>query len=112
MTVISDQEIADFSADFNTNSKNQVASRAARRSGLLEASFNDRVFDSGGFVTVFAVCHPVLHAFSPCICQISQHPGSLPARCFSRLTVSAAATHPCCSPRPAQYAYRLSLILL
>lgn len=43
MTVISDQEIADFSADFNTNSKNQVASRAARRSGLLEASFNDRV---------------------------------------------------------------------
>ena len=43
MTVISDQEIADFSADFNSNSKNQVASRAARRSGLLEASFNDRV---------------------------------------------------------------------
>ena len=43
MTVISDQEIADFSTDFNTNSKNQVASRAARRSGLLEASFNDRV---------------------------------------------------------------------
>ena len=43
MTVISDQEIADFSADFNTNSKNQVASRAARRSGLLEASFNARV---------------------------------------------------------------------
>lgn len=43
MTIISDQEIADFSADFNSNDKNQVASRAAQRSGLLEASFNDSV---------------------------------------------------------------------
>lgn len=43
MSVLSDQEIADFSADFNKNEKNQVASRAARRSGLLEASFNDHV---------------------------------------------------------------------
>ncbi len=43
MAIISDQEIADFSADFNSNSENLVASRAARRNGLLEASFNDRV---------------------------------------------------------------------
>lgn len=43
MTIISDQEIADFSADFNSNDKNQVASHAAQRSGLLEASFNDSV---------------------------------------------------------------------
>lgn len=43
MTVISDQELAEFSADFNLNKNNQVASRAARRNGLLEASFNARV---------------------------------------------------------------------
>ncbi len=43
MTVISEQELAEFSANFNSNKKNEVASRAARRSGLLEASFNDRV---------------------------------------------------------------------
>ncbi|MBC9722316.1 C1 family peptidase [Lactobacillus acidophilus] len=43
MAIISDQEIADFSADFNSNSENLVASRAARCNGLLEASFNDRV---------------------------------------------------------------------
>ena len=43
MAIISDQEIADFSADFNSNSENLVASCAARRNGLLEASFNDRV---------------------------------------------------------------------
>ncbi|GAA3635621.1 C1 family peptidase [Lactobacillus hamsteri] len=43
MSILSEQEIAEFSADFNKNDKNQVASRAARRSGLLEASFNDHV---------------------------------------------------------------------
>ena len=43
MTAISEQELAGFSADFNSNEKNKVASRAARRSGLYEASFNDRV---------------------------------------------------------------------
>ena len=43
MAIISDQEIADFSADFNSNSENLDASCAARRKGLLEASFNDRV---------------------------------------------------------------------
>lgn len=43
MAVISKQELEAFSQDFNSNSKNQIASRAARRSGLFEASFNDRV---------------------------------------------------------------------
>lgn len=43
MTAISEQEIADFSKDFNSSDKNKMASIAARRSGLLEASFNDRV---------------------------------------------------------------------
>ncbi|MBP2058171.1 aminopeptidase C [Lactobacillus colini] len=43
MTAISEQEIADFSKDFNASDKNKMASIAARRSGLLEASFNDRV---------------------------------------------------------------------
>lgn len=43
MTVISQQEIEGFSESFNSNPENKVASRAARRSGLLEASFNDRV---------------------------------------------------------------------
>lgn len=37
------QEIADFSAEFNADPKNQVVARAAKRSGVLEASFNDRV---------------------------------------------------------------------
>ncbi|MFC2694714.1 MAG: C1 family peptidase [Lactobacillus sp.] len=37
------QEIADFSADFNANKQNAVVARAAQRSGVLEASFNDRV---------------------------------------------------------------------
>lgn len=37
------QEIADFSADFNANPQNQVVARAAKRSGVLEASFNDQV---------------------------------------------------------------------
>lgn len=43
MTAISEQEIADFSKDFNSSDKNKMASIAARRNGLLEASFNDRV---------------------------------------------------------------------
>lgn len=43
MTSISPQEIADFSADFNSNQKNIVASRAARHNGLYAASFNDEV---------------------------------------------------------------------
>ena len=43
MTGITEQELSSFSEDFNSNPKNQIASRAARRSGLLEASFNDRV---------------------------------------------------------------------
>lgn len=37
------QEIEKFSANFNQNPQNQVVSRAAQRSGVLEASFNDRV---------------------------------------------------------------------
>lgn len=37
------QEIEKFSANFNQNPKNQVVARAAQRSGVLEASFNDRV---------------------------------------------------------------------
>lgn len=43
MTEISEQELAEFSQDFNSSEKNKMASIAARRSGLLEASFNDRV---------------------------------------------------------------------
>ena len=43
MTGITEQELSSFSEDFNSNPKNHIASRAARRSGLLEASFNDRV---------------------------------------------------------------------
>lgn len=34
MDGLTEQELAEFSADFNSNSKNQVVSRAARRSGL------------------------------------------------------------------------------
>lgn len=45
MTKISVQDLAEFSKDFNSNPQNQVASCAVRRSGLLEASFNDRVFE-------------------------------------------------------------------
>lgn len=37
------QELEKFSADFNKNPKNQVVARAAQRSGVLEASYNDRV---------------------------------------------------------------------
>ena len=37
------QEIAEFSRDFNADPKNQVIARAAGRSGVLEASYNERV---------------------------------------------------------------------
>ncbi|MFJ6933794.1 MAG: C1 family peptidase [Lactobacillus gallinarum] len=37
------QELEKFSADFNKNPKNGVVARAAQRSGVLEASYNDRV---------------------------------------------------------------------
>ena len=37
------QELEKFSADFNKNPKNEVVARAAQRSGVLEASYNDRV---------------------------------------------------------------------
>ncbi|ALJ22819.1 aminopeptidase [Lactobacillus gallinarum] len=37
------QELEMFSADFNKNPENQVVARAAQRSGVLEASYNDRV---------------------------------------------------------------------
>lgn len=37
------QELEKFSADFNKNPKNKVVARAAQRSGVLEASYNDRV---------------------------------------------------------------------
>lgn len=39
------QEIAEFSRDFNADPKNQVIARAAGRSGVLEASYNERVAD-------------------------------------------------------------------
>lgn len=37
------QELEKFSTDFNKNPKNKVVARAAQRSGVLEASYNDRV---------------------------------------------------------------------
>lgn len=37
------QELAEFSQDFNANPKNQVIARAAGRSGVLEASYNEGV---------------------------------------------------------------------
>ncbi|WP_040473514.1 C1 family peptidase, partial [Lactobacillus gigeriorum] len=46
MTAVTEQELAEFSADFNSKPENQVVSRAARRSGVLEASFNDRVSEN------------------------------------------------------------------
>lgn len=46
MNEITDQDVKNFSQDFNSNKENQVISRAARRSGLLEASFNDRVAEN------------------------------------------------------------------
>lgn len=43
MDGLTEQEIAAFASDFQQNKKNQVLSRAAQRSGLLEASFNSQV---------------------------------------------------------------------
>ena len=37
------QEIEDFSSEFNQDPENKVIARAAQRSGVLEASYNDRV---------------------------------------------------------------------
>ncbi|PXZ21442.1 aminopeptidase [Lactobacillus helveticus] len=37
------QELEKFSANFNKNPKNKVVARAAQRSGVLEASYNNRV---------------------------------------------------------------------
>lgn len=37
------QELEEFSHDFNSKASNQVVSRAARRSGIYEASYNDQV---------------------------------------------------------------------
>ena len=37
------QLLESFSRDFNADPKNQVISRAARRSGLLEAAYNPAV---------------------------------------------------------------------
>lgn len=37
------QELEKFSADFNKNPENKVIARAAQRSGVLEASYNDRI---------------------------------------------------------------------
>lgn len=46
MKDLSEQEIASFKQNFESNKKNLVISRATRRSGLLEASFNDRVAEN------------------------------------------------------------------
>ena len=40
---LSVQELEKFSADFNKNPENKVIARSAQRSGVLEASYNDRV---------------------------------------------------------------------
>lgn len=37
------QEVEDFRKDFDANKRNEVASRAAKRSGIMEASYNDTV---------------------------------------------------------------------
>lgn len=37
------QELEKFSANFNKNPENKVIARAAQRSGVLEASYNDRI---------------------------------------------------------------------
>lgn len=37
------QELEKFSAEFNKKPENKVVARAAQRSGVLEASYNDRV---------------------------------------------------------------------
>ena len=46
------QELAEFSANFNADPKNQVIARAAARSGVLEASYNERV--AGRLTRVFS----------------------------------------------------------
>ncbi|ABJ57908.1 C1 family peptidase [Lactobacillus delbrueckii] len=46
------QELAKFSANFNADPKNQVIARAAARSGVLEASYNERV--AGRLTRVFS----------------------------------------------------------
>ncbi len=46
------QELAEFSANFNVDPKNQVIARAAARSGVLEASYNERV--AGRLTRVFS----------------------------------------------------------
>lgn len=46
------QELEKFSADFNKNPENKVVARAAQRSGVLEASYNDRV--QGQLTRVFS----------------------------------------------------------
>lgn len=46
------QELEKFSADFNKNPQNKVVARAAQRSGVLEASYNDRV--QGELTRVFS----------------------------------------------------------
>ena len=46
------QELEKFSADFNKNPKNKIIARAAQRSGVLEASYNDRV--EGELTRVFS----------------------------------------------------------
>ncbi len=48
MTKLSGQKIAEYSADFNANPKNQVASRAAKKVGLFDASYNDLVSEQLG----------------------------------------------------------------
>lgn len=46
------QELAEFSANFNADPKNQVIARAAGRNGVLEASYNERV--AGRLTRVFS----------------------------------------------------------
>ncbi|ASW11405.1 C1 family peptidase [Lactobacillus delbrueckii subsp. lactis] len=46
------QELAEFSANFNADPKSQVIARAAARSGVLEASYNERV--AGRLTRVFS----------------------------------------------------------
>ena len=46
------QELEKFSAEFNKKTENKVVARAAQRSGVLEASYNDRV--QGQLTRVFS----------------------------------------------------------
>src|SRR5699024_634848 len=46
------QELEKFSAEFNKKPENKVVARAAKRSGVLEASYNDRV--QGQLTRVFS----------------------------------------------------------